>query len=41
VPPKTSPSDSPVTAVIDIVRSEMAWPVPAHIEFGVDNDIAP
>jgi hypothetical protein len=41
VPPKTLPSDPPVRAVIDIVRSEMAWPVRAHIEFGVDNATAP
>ncbi len=41
VPAKNAPSDPSVTAVIDIVRSEMAWPVRAHIEFGVDNNTAP
>ena len=27
--------------VIDVVRSEMAWPVRGHIEFAVRNDRAP
>jgi hypothetical protein len=41
VPQKKSPSDPPVPMVIDLVRSEMAWPVRAHIDFEVHNDQAP
>lgn len=31
----------PAPVIVDIVRSEMAWPVRAHIEFTVTNDRAP
>lgn len=41
VPPRTSPAEPPVHVAIDLVRSEMAWPVRAHIEFDVFNDTAP
>lgn len=31
----------PAPLIIDLVRSEMAWPVRAHIEFTITNDRAP
>jgi hypothetical protein len=41
VPPKANNADPGVPKVIDLVRSEMAWPVRAHIEFMVHNNHAP
>lgn len=41
VGPRTSPADPPVHEVVDLVRSEMAWPVRAHIEFDIHNYTAP
>jgi hypothetical protein len=40
-PPKGRHTEPGVTQVIDLVRSEMAWPVRAHIELTVHNDRAP
>jgi hypothetical protein len=40
-PPKGSNSDPGIPKIIDLVRSEMAWPVRAHIEFTVHNNRAP
>lgn len=36
--PKANNSDPGETKVIDMVRSEMAWPVRSHIEFTIHND---
>lgn len=41
VPPRVTPADAPTHVSLDLVRSEMAWPVRAHIEFDVHNDLAP
>ena len=41
VPPKVNNADPGMPKVIDLVRSEMAWPVRAHIEFTVHNNHAP
>ncbi len=41
VPPRQQPTDPTVRVTIDLVRSEMAWPVRAHIEFEILNDRAP
>lgn len=41
VPPRVSPTDPPAHEAVDLVRSEMAWPVRAHIEFQIHNDVAP
>jgi hypothetical protein len=41
VQPKANNNDPGVPKVIDLVRSEMAWPVRAHIEFMVHNNHAP
>ncbi len=41
VPPRQLPTDPPERVTVDLVRSEMAWPVRAHIEFEIDNDQAP
>jgi len=41
VPPRQQPTDPAPRVVLDLVRSEMAWPVRAHIEFEILNDRAP
>jgi len=41
VPPKANNADPGVPKDIDLVRSEMAWPVRAHIECMVHNNHAP
>jgi hypothetical protein len=38
VPPKALESDPSHVHVIDLVRSEHAWPVRAHIELTIDNN---
>jgi hypothetical protein len=40
VPPKANNSDPGFSHVMDLVRSEMAWPVRAHIELIVHNNRA-
>lgn len=40
VPPKADNANPGMPKVIDLVRSEMAWPVRAHIEFTVHNNRA-
>ena len=40
VSPKANNNDPGVPKVIDLVRSEMAWPVRAHIEFTIHNNRA-
>ena len=41
VPARKTPADPLAHVALDLVRSEMAWPVRAHIEFDIHNDIAP
>jgi hypothetical protein len=38
VPPKNIESDASYVHIIDLVRSEHAWPVRAHIELTIDNN---
>jgi hypothetical protein len=40
VPPKANNADPGVPKIIDLVRSEMAWPMRAHIDFTVHNNHA-
>lgn len=40
VPPKTLETDPSYVHVVDLVRSEHAWPVRAHIELTIDNNRA-
>ncbi|PFU61981.1 hypothetical protein [Bacillus thuringiensis] len=40
VPPKQDNTQDGVKVAFDLVRSEMAWPVRAHIEFTIHNNIA-
>ena len=40
VPPKASNGDPGFAITLDVVRSEMAWPVRAHLELLIHNDRA-